>query len=99
MVSRSAGLSASFDGQDKGFAHDGIKIGVAGKVGGLGAQIEYDRGEQQSEKFEINLDSPATQFTFSVSNLFKNEGNDGDFSDNHEQGRWVAYLNGRGSCR
>nr|WP_206536074.1 cadherin-like domain-containing protein [Vibrio brasiliensis] len=89
-----AELSASFDGQDKGFAHDGIKIGVAGKVGGLGAQIEYDREEQQSEKFEISLDSPATQFTFSVSNLFKDEGNDGDFTDNHEQGRWVAYLNG-----
>ncbi|MFA0056622.1 Ig-like domain-containing protein [Vibrio echinoideorum] len=89
-----AELSASFNGQDKGFAHSGIKIGVAGKVGGLGAQIEYDRAEQQSEKFEINLDSPATQFTFSVSNLFKNEGNDGDFTDNHEQGSWVAYLNG-----
>ncbi|OEE96884.1 VWA domain-containing protein, partial [Vibrio crassostreae] len=89
-----AELSASFNGQDKDFAHSGIKIGVAGKVGGLGAQIEYDRAEQQSEKFEINLDSPATQFTFSVSNLFKNEGNDGDFTDNHEQGSWVAYLNG-----
>ncbi|MEZ8859758.1 tandem-95 repeat protein [Vibrio sp. 10N.247.311.51] len=89
-----AELNASFNGQDKDFAHSGIKIGVAGKVGGLGAQIEYDRAEQQSEKFEINLDSPATQFTFSVSNLFKNEGNDGDFTDNHEQGSWVAYLNG-----
>ncbi|UWZ96982.1 tandem-95 repeat protein [Vibrio splendidus] len=89
-----AELSASFNGQDKDFAHSGIKIGVAGKVGGLGAQIEYDRAEQQSEKFEINLDSPATQFTFSVSNLFKNEGNDGHFTDNHEQGSWVAYLNG-----
>ncbi|PMM65552.1 hypothetical protein BCT48_18990, partial [Vibrio sp. 10N.261.46.F12] len=89
-----AELNASFNGQDKDFAHSGIKIGVAGKVGGLGAQIEYDRAEQQSEKFEINLDSPATQFTFSVSNLFKNEGSDGDFIDNHEQGSWVAYLNG-----
>ena len=89
-----AELNASFNGQDKDFAHSGIKIGVAGKVGGLGAQIEYDRAEQQSEKFEINLDSPATQFAFSVSNLFKNEGNDGDFTDNHEQGSWVAYLNG-----
>ncbi|WP_333913560.1 VCBS domain-containing protein [Vibrio coralliirubri] len=89
-----AELNASFNGQDKDFAHSGIKIGVAGKVGGLGAQIEYDRAEQQSEKFEINLDSPATQFTFAVSNLFKNEGNDGDFTDNHEQGSWVAYLNG-----
>ncbi|MEZ8382580.1 VCBS domain-containing protein, partial [Vibrio splendidus] len=89
-----AELNASFNGQDKDFAHSGIKIGVAGTVGGLGAQIEYDRGEQQSEKFEINLDSPATQFTFSVFNLFKNEGNDGDFTDNHEQGSWVAYLNG-----
>ncbi|MEF1253863.1 Ig-like domain-containing protein [Vibrio sp. M260112] len=87
-------LSASFNGQDKAFAHDGIKIGVAGQVGGLGAQIEYDRDEQISEKFEINLDKPATQFTFSVSNLFENEGNDGGFTDNHEQGRWVAYLDG-----
>ncbi|MFA0521283.1 hypothetical protein AB4501_30465, partial [Vibrio sp. 10N.222.55.E8] len=83
-----------FNGQDRDFAHSGIKIGVAGQVGGLGAQIEYDRAEQQSEKFEIHLDNPATQFTFSVSNLFKNEGNDGNFTDNHEQGSWVAYLNG-----
>ncbi|MFB9144783.1 tandem-95 repeat protein [Vibrio artabrorum] len=89
-----AELNASFNGQDRDFAHSGIKIGVAGQVGGLGAQIEYDRAEQQSEKFEIHLDNPATQFTFSVSNLFKNEGNDGNFTDNHEQGSWVAYLNG-----
>ncbi|WP_202906912.1 Ig-like domain-containing protein, partial [Vibrio mexicanus] len=92
-----ATLSAQFkEDSDRGFAYeDGDKkVGVDGKAGGYGNQIEYDRNSGESEQFIIDLDQDATTFTFAFSNLYKGEGNDGDFTDNHEQGRWIAYLDG-----
>ncbi|ANS87376.1 Poly(beta-D-mannuronate) C5 epimerase [Vibrio scophthalmi] len=84
-----AQISASYQGDDKGITESGVKRGVEGdENGGPGAQIQYNREEGESEQFRIDLDEPVTEFSFSVSNLFKNEGGSG----NHEQGKWVAYL-------
>ncbi|ANS87356.1 Non-specific serine/threonine protein kinase [Vibrio scophthalmi] len=76
---------------DKSFDPTTLKQGVSDDVnGGPAGQIQYNRETGESEQFIINLDKPATEFSFTVSNLFKNEGGTG----NHEQGKWVAYLNG-----
>ena len=84
-----AQLSASYQGVDRDITESGIKRGVDGdENGGPGAQIQYNRVDGESEQFRIDLDQPVTEFTFSVSNLFKDEGGAG----NHEQGKWVAYL-------
>ncbi|WP_143695514.1 Calx-beta domain-containing protein [Vibrio coralliilyticus] len=82
-------ISGSYQGQDQSITQSGIKRGVAGdENGGPGAQIQYNREDGESEQFRVDLDKPATEFSFEVSNLFKNEGGSG----NHEQGKWVAYL-------
>ncbi|EGU43406.1 putative RTX toxin [Vibrio ichthyoenteri ATCC 700023] len=84
-----AQVSGSYQGDDKDITESGVKRGVAGdENGGPGAQIQYNREEGESEQFTIDLDKPVTEFTFSVSNLFQNEGGSG----NHEQGKWVAYF-------
>ncbi|WP_231893341.1 Ig-like domain-containing protein [Vibrio scophthalmi] len=76
---------------DKSFDPTTLKQGVSDDLnGGPAGQIQYNRETGESEQFIINLDKPATEFSFTVSNLFKNEGGTG----NHEQGKWVAYLNG-----
>ncbi|WP_217495102.1 Calx-beta domain-containing protein [Vibrio sonorensis] len=70
---------------------NGDFLGVQGHVnGGISSQIQYNRESGQSEKIKIELDDPATNFSFSVSNLIKGEGGAG----NHETGKWVAYLDG-----
>ncbi|USD95929.1 hypothetical protein CTT30_07485 [Vibrio coralliilyticus] len=82
-------ISGSYQGQDQSITQSGVKRGVAGdENGGPGAQIQYNREDGESEQFRVDLDKPATEFSFEVSNLFKNEGRSG----NHEQGKWVAYL-------
>ncbi|MEI8636726.1 Ig-like domain-containing protein [Vibrio coralliilyticus] len=82
-------ISGSYQGQDQSITQSGVKRGVAGdENGGPGAQIQYNREDGESEQFRVDLDKPATEFSFEVSNLFKNEGG----SSNHEQGKWVAYL-------
>ncbi|ANW23017.1 hypothetical protein BA953_01695 [Vibrio coralliilyticus] len=82
-------ISGSYQGQDQSITQSGVKLGVAGdENGGPGAQIQYNREDGESEQFRVDLDKPATEFSFEVSNLFKNEGGSG----NHEQGKWVAYL-------
>ncbi|WP_171361867.1 Ig-like domain-containing protein, partial [Vibrio pectenicida] len=82
-------ISASYQGQDKSITQSGVKRGVSGdENGGPGAQIQYNREDGESEQFTVSLEKPATEFSFDVSNLFKNEGGSG----NHEQGKWVAYL-------
>ncbi len=82
-------IEASYDGQTQNISGDGLKRGVSGdENGGPAAQIQYNREEGLSEQFTFNLEKPATSFSFTVSNLFKNEGGPG----NHEQGKWVAYL-------
>ncbi|NOH42075.1 VWA domain-containing protein, partial [Vibrio coralliilyticus] len=82
-------ISGSYQGQDQSITQSGVKRGVAGdENGGPGAQIQYNREDGESEQFRVDLDKPATEFSFEVSNLFKNEGGSG----NHEQGKWVAYL-------
>ncbi|ARC92094.1 hypothetical protein B6A42_08300 [Vibrio coralliilyticus] len=82
-------ISGSYQGQDQSITQSGVKRGIAGdENGGPGAQIQYNRGDGESEQFRVDLDKPATEFSFEVSNLFKNEGGSG----NHEQGKWVAYL-------
>ncbi|WP_270019388.1 Ig-like domain-containing protein [Vibrio sp. LaRot3] len=84
-----AGISASYQGEDRAISQSGVKRGVAGdENGGPGAQIQFNRAEGESEQFKIELDKPVTEFTFSASNLYQNEGGRG----NHEQGKWVAYL-------
>ncbi|WFB46785.1 Ig-like domain-containing protein [Vibrio coralliilyticus] len=82
-------ISGSYQGQDQSITQSGVKRGIAGdENGGPGAQIQYNREDGESEQFRVDLDKPATEFSFEVSNLFKNEGGSG----NHEQGKWVAYL-------
>ncbi|WP_173425002.1 Ig-like domain-containing protein, partial [Vibrio renipiscarius] len=84
-----AQVSGSYQGDDKDITESGVKRGVEGdENGGPGAQIQYNRTDGESEQFRIDLDEPVTEFTFSVSNLFKDEGGNG----NHEQGKWVAYF-------
>ncbi|MBU2895118.1 Calx-beta domain-containing protein [Vibrio hepatarius] len=82
-------VSASYQGQDKSITQSGVKRGVSGdENGGPGAQIQYNREEGESEQLKVSLDKPATEFSFAISNLYKDEGGSG----NHEQGKWVAYL-------
>ncbi|MBA5763238.1 cadherin-like domain-containing protein [Vibrio sp. 404] len=82
-------IVASYDGVTKDISGDGLKRGVSGdENGGPANQIQYNREEGKSEQFTINLEKPASEFSFTVSNLYKNEGG----SNNHEQGKWVAYL-------
>ncbi|MBN3493139.1 Ig-like domain-containing protein [Vibrio neptunius] len=82
-------IIGSYQGQDQSITQSGVKRGVVGdENGGPGAQIQYNREDGESEQFRVDLDKPATEFSFEVSNLFKNEGGSG----NHEQGKWVAYL-------
>nr|WP_275436264.1 VWA domain-containing protein [Vibrio sp. Of14-4] len=83
-------VSASYQGQEKTITTEsGVKRGVSGdENGGPGAQIQYNREDGESEQLTVSLDKPATEFSFEISNLFKDEGGSG----NHEQGKWVAYL-------
>ncbi|MYM61729.1 RTX toxin, partial [Vibrio sp. OCN044] len=82
-------VSASYQGQEKTITESGVKRGVSGdENGGPGAQIQYNREDGESEQLTVSLDKPATEFSFEISNLFKDEGGSG----NHEQGKWVAYL-------
>ncbi|MGY3569686.1 Ig-like domain-containing protein [Vibrio paucivorans] len=86
-----ASISASYQDESRDITEQGVKRGVSGhENGGVAAQIQYNREDGESEKFEIQLDKPATKFSFEVSNLFLNEGGSG----NDEQGMWVAYLDG-----
>ncbi|WP_164675295.1 Ig-like domain-containing protein [Vibrio rhodolitus] len=82
-------IEAAYDGQSQQISGDGLKRGVSGdENGGPANQIQFNREEGISEQFIFNLEKPATEFSFTFSNLFKNEGGQG----NHEQGKWVAYL-------
>ncbi|TFH89399.1 Ig-like domain-containing protein, partial [Vibrio ouci] len=86
-----ASMSASYQGVAQDVTEVGIKRGVGGhENGGIEEQIQFNRDEGVSEQLEITLEKPATQFSFEVSNLFKGEGGSG----NHEQGKWIAYLDG-----
>ncbi|MGR5131842.1 Calx-beta domain-containing protein, partial [Vibrio alfacsensis] len=85
-------ISARYNGEEKTITEDGDKRGVSGNEnGGDAEQIQFNRETGESEQFIIDLDKPATEFSFTVSNLYKDEG---DSAGNHEQGKWVAYLNG-----
>ncbi|MFV8430253.1 Ig-like domain-containing protein [Vibrio owensii] len=91
-TSQGAAISANYAGETRLVTEDGDKRGVAGhENGGEEAQLQFNRETGQSEQFVIDLDKPATEFSFTVSNLYKDEG---DQAGNHEQGKWVAYLNG-----
>ncbi|MGR5437786.1 Calx-beta domain-containing protein, partial [Vibrio owensii] len=91
-TSQGAAISANYSGEARLVTEDGDKRGVAGhENGGEEAQLQFNRETGQSEQFVIDLDKPATEFSFTVSNLYKDEG---DQAGNHEQGKWVAYLNG-----
>ena len=82
-------IVASYDGVEKDISGNGLKRGVSGdENGGPANQIQYNREEGKSEQFTINLEKPASEFSFTVSNLYKDEGG----NNNHEQGKWVAYL-------
>ncbi|BCN24229.1 hypothetical protein VYA_14210 [Vibrio alfacsensis] len=71
---------------------DRHKLGVDGDIStGPGEQLQYDRETGQSEKLEITLPKPATSFSFAVASLYANEGG----TENHEQGMWTAYLDGK----
>ncbi|WP_282437372.1 tandem-95 repeat protein [Vibrio amylolyticus] len=87
-------VTARYEGSDKPVnitMQSDIKMGADANVnGGPGAQIQYNRADGQSEQLVFELGKPATEFTFTVSNLFINEGGSG----NDEQGMWVAYYNG-----
>ncbi|WP_260258402.1 Ig-like domain-containing protein [Vibrio intestinalis] len=84
-----AAISASYQGDDRAISQSGVKRGVAGdENGGPGPQLQFNRTDGESEQFKIELDNPVTEFTFSVNNLVRKEGGEG----NHEQGKWVAYL-------
>ncbi|WCP68436.1 VCBS domain-containing protein [Vibrio tubiashii] len=86
-----ASMSASYQGVTKDITEVGVKRGVGGhENGGIEEQIQFNREDGVSEQLEITLAKPATQFSFEVSNLFKGEGGSG----NHEQGKWIAYLDG-----
>ncbi|AXY01016.1 hypothetical protein D1115_06995 [Vibrio alfacsensis] len=90
--SEDAQISASYAGEKRDITEDGDKRGVSGhENGGDAEQIQFNRETGESEQFIIDLDKPATEFSFTVSNLYKDEG---DSAGNHEQGKWVAYLNG-----
>ncbi|CAE6906039.1 COG2931 RTX toxins and related Ca2 -binding proteins [Vibrio sp. B1ASS3] len=91
-TSQGAAISANYAGESRLVTEDGDKRGVAGhENGGEEAQLQFNRETGKSEQFVIDLDKPATEFSFTVSNLYKDEG---DQAGNHEQGKWVAYLNG-----
>ncbi|TMX36802.1 tandem-95 repeat protein [Vibrio sp. Hep-1b-8] len=85
-------VSAHYQGSDKAvnISMDGdLKMGVDSDAnGGPGAQIQYNRETGVSEQLVFDLAKPSTEFSFTVSNLIKNEGGRG----NHEQGKWVAYF-------
>ncbi|OEE97123.1 hypothetical protein A1QM_02790 [Vibrio genomosp. F10 str. 9ZC157] len=86
-----AAISARYQTEDRDITDSGIKRGVSGhENGGIASQIQFNREDGESEQFIINLDKPVTEFSFTTSNLYKGEGG----SDNHEQGKWVAYLDG-----
>ncbi|SUP93244.1 RTX toxin [Vibrio owensii] len=91
-TSQGAAISANYSGEARLVTEDGDKRGVAGhENGGEESQLQFNRETGKSEQFVIDLDKPATEFSFTVSNLYKDEG---DEAGNHEQGKWVAYLNG-----
>ncbi|ROV58428.1 hypothetical protein EGH82_18455 [Vibrio ponticus] len=82
-------ITAYYDGEMREISGDGLKRGVTGdENGGPANQIQFNREDGLSEQFVFNLEKPATEFSFTFSNLFLNEGGEG----NHEQGKWVAYL-------
>ncbi|MFW7525376.1 tandem-95 repeat protein, partial [Vibrio ostreicida] len=90
-LSDAATMTASYQGADREITTVGEKRGVSGhENGGIREQIQFNREDGQSEKLEINLTKSATTFSFEVSNLYQNEGG----ANNHEQGKWVAYLDG-----
>ncbi|ROV60395.1 hypothetical protein EGH82_09600, partial [Vibrio ponticus] len=65
------------------------KQGVTGNYNsGPSDQLQYNRESGDSEQFIIELKQAVSEFSFSVSNLVKNEGGSGK----HEQGKWIAYL-------
>ncbi|GAK88117.1 T1SS secreted agglutinin RTX [Vibrio ponticus] len=65
-----------------------LKQGASNDVsGGPAAQIQYNSENGKSEEFVIELNGYVDNFSFSVSNLFLNEGG----SNSHEQGRWTTY--------
>ncbi|YCO05128.1 tandem-95 repeat protein [Vibrio sp. VNB-15] len=91
-ASEGAEISASYAGEERDITESGDKRGVAGNENdGEESQLQFNRETGASEQFVIDLDKPVTEFSFTVSNLYKDEG---DQSGNHEQGKWVAYLNG-----
>ncbi|RJX72850.1 tandem-95 repeat protein [Vibrio sinensis] len=88
-------LTATYNGQTVNIDssnHD--RLGVVGGAPSAGpaGQLQYDRESGQSEKITIQLDKPARGGKFVVAGLFANEG---EGSDNHEAGVWIAYLNGQ----
>ncbi|WP_123783193.1 Ig-like domain-containing protein [Vibrio ponticus] len=88
----SINITASYNGVAKDVVEKNDALGVHtfgdSISGGPETQIEYNRASGESEKLKIELGSPITSFSFTVSNLYKDEGVTG----NHEQGKWVAYL-------
>ncbi|MGF1908581.1 tandem-95 repeat protein [Vibrio kasasachensis] len=88
-----ATISTKYDGTiiEQTINENTLKQGVSGDQNdGPAAQIQFNPNSGQSEQFVIDLDKPADNFSFSVSNLFKNEGG----TNSHEQGKWTAYLGG-----
>nr|WP_277948700.1 tandem-95 repeat protein [Vibrio sp. 10N.286.49.B1] len=84
-------IVAKYDGDVVNYNIDGSdRIGIPDGTTNAGpeSQIQYNRDEMQSEELIITLKEPAVEGSFSVTNLFANEGG----SDNHEQGKWSAYL-------
>ncbi|MGF1770680.1 Ig-like domain-containing protein [Vibrio wakamikoensis] len=83
-------VTASYDGSDTGYqVYGSDKLGIDGtSTGGPNEQIQYNRNEGKSEKLTIDLKAPAVGGSFSVTNLYADEGG----TDNHEQGKWSAYL-------
>jgi len=88
-----ATISTKYDGTniDQTINENSLKQGVAGDQNdGPAAQIQFNPESGHSEEFIIDLDKPADNFSFSVSNLFEHEGG----TNSHEQGKWTALLNG-----
>jgi hypothetical protein len=83
-------VTASYDGSDAEYqVFESDKLGIDGTSGGgKDEQIQFNRNEGKSEKLTIDLKAPAVGGSFSVTNLFADEGGEG----NHEQGKWSAYL-------
>ncbi|WP_157964648.1 VCBS domain-containing protein, partial [Algibacillus agarilyticus] len=70
--------------------YSGYKVGIKGDgvAGGPDEQIQYNTLTNKSEQLIINLDSAANTGTFSVANMYADEGGSGS----HEQGKWTAYM-------